>query len=85
MDLGRCSGKSATPGTVTDKLKRKIKNVQSKITDKSQTSKTRTGPNISYAKIESVNWATRISTKDKKEERSKNVRNSSRDKEIDKS
>ncbi len=67
-----------------DKLKRKIKNVQNEIRDKSQTSKTRTRPNISYAKIESVNWATYIPTKDKKEERSKNVRNSNRDKGIDK-
>ncbi len=40
-------------------------------------SKTRTGSNIS--------WTIRISTKDKKEKQNKNVRNSSRDKEIDKS
>ena len=66
-----------------DELKRKIKNVQSGTTDKSQTPKTRTGPNISHAKIESVDWAARIPTKDEKGERSKNVRNGSRDKGID--
>ncbi len=66
-----------------DELKRKRKNVQNGTTDKSHTLKTRTRPNISHAKKESVDWAVRIPTKDEKGERRKDIRNSSRDKETD--
>lgn len=41
--------------------------------------------NISHAKKESIDWMTAISTKDEKEEWRKEIRNCSRDKEIDES
>lgn len=49
-----------------DELKRKREKVQNGTTDKCQTPKTKTKPNISHAKKESVDWAAGILTKDEK-------------------